>query len=456
MPKHTTTILITLLSLIAWLTACASDSTGRPAAIQPPLSTPTAVAQLEQPDETPVPAAGAGAPDSAQAETPETASRIPTPTPSPMPGPDPTTLALALMPFADGFDSPIFLTHAGDASGRLFVVEKAGLIHIWRDGQRIAEPFLDLTAQVNDGGNEQGLLGLAFDPDFATNGYFYVNYTAADDATVVARYAVEASSPDRADPDSAFEILRVEQPARNHNAGMLAFGPDGYLYVGMGDGGGANDRYENGQNPDSLLGKMLRLDVTGDRTAPYTIPADNPWRMADWNGADVRDEIWAVGLRNPWRYSFDRATGDLWLTDVGQNLFEEVNRVPAGATGGLNFGWPIMEGRQCFPDDDTCDRTGLTLPVTDYRHEDGNCSITGGYVYRGNEFPQIQGVYFFADYCSGAMWALSETAPGEWQQAQVLDAEGRISSFGEDEDGELYLLDLDGGTISRIVITDAP
>ena len=255
-------------------------------------------------------------------------------------------------------------------------------------------------------GSEQGLLGLAFHPRYRQNGYLYVNYTDMAGHTAVVRYTARADGG-AADPGSALPLLRVEQPAANHNGGHLLFGPDGYLYVGLGDGGGAGDTYRNAQSPQSLLGKMLRLDV--DRTEggkPYAIPADNPFRDGPF-----RPEVWAVGLRNPWRYSFDRTSGDLYIADVGQNAYEEVNVVPAGAAPGLNFGWPRMEATHCYPSGSACDRQGLTLPAAEYGRG-GNCSVTGGAVYRGAAQPLLRGAYLFGDYCSGRIWSLHRDGGG--------------------------------------------
>ncbi len=361
--------------------------------------------------------------------------------------PDGVTLATEIV--VEGLQTPVFVTHAGDGSGDLYVLEKAGTIRIVRAGELLADPFLDISERVTTAGNEQGLLGLAFAPDYVESGYFFVNYSATNDDTVIARFQrVADSAPPRADPTGEFVVLQLAQPARNHNGGMLAFGPDGYLYIGMGDGGASGDRYGNGQNPDTLLGKMLRLDVTSDPTQPYTIPADNPWVGVDWNGQDVRDEIWAVGLRNPWRYSFDRATGDLWIGDVGQNQYEEIHFAAAASDGGQNYGWPIMEASHCYASSD-CDVTGLTLPVAEYSHT-GHCSVTGGYVYRGAAFPTLAGVYFYGDYCSGTIWATWPTGD-VWQTAELFDSGVQLSSFGEDEAGELYLTDMSGGRLLRLV-----
>jgi glucose/arabinose dehydrogenase len=294
---------------------------------------------------------------------------------------------------------------------------------------------------VGAGGSEQGLLGLAFHPDYVNNGTFFVNYTDQRGDTVIGRYR-RSSDPNQGDPTSEMVVLRLDQPAANHNGGMLLFGPDGYLWIGMGDGGAAADRFGNGQNPETLLGKMLRLDVNG--AEPYAIPPDNP-AVAD---PAVADEIWAQGLRNPWRYSFDRATGELWIADVGQNAYEEINRVAAGTPQGvLNFGWPIMESQHCFREAN-CASQGLVLPVAEYSHDLG-CSVTGGYVYRGQAFPALQGGYLFGDYCSGRIWAIPATTSEPTQPTQVLASRASISSFGEDEAGELYLTDM-RGTLYRV------
>ena len=334
------------------------------------------------------------------------------------------------------------LASAGDGSGRLFVVEKKGFIRVVRDHVLADTPFLDITDRVGSLSSEQGLLGLAFHPDYAGNGLFFVNYTDLEGNTVVARFAA-SGDPNRAEPGSEVVILTLTQPAVNHNGGHLAFGQDGYLYVGTGDGGGAGDQYANGQNGKTLLGAMLRLDVDGE--APYTVPGTNPFV----GRPDVRDEIWALGLRNPWRYSFDRLTGDLFIADVGQNQFEEVNFQPTGSAGGHNYGWPMMEGRHCYLASQPCERVGLTLPVLEYDHSRG-CSVTGGYVYRGQEFPILTGIYLFGDYCNGRIWGLAPAGNGDWQVAELAQVDGQVSSFGEDERGELYLLDMGRGEILKI------
>jgi glucose/arabinose dehydrogenase len=274
-----------------------------------------------------------------------------------------------------------------------------------------------------------------------------VQYTAGASATtqagetVVARYTVSGDRT-RAEPSTASVVIQIPHPgATNHNAGMLAFGPDGYLYLGTGDGGGGGDPFQNAQNPQSLRGKMLRLDLT---VAPYAIPTTNPY----YGQSSPRPEIWSFGLRNPWRYSFDRGTGDLFIADVGQNIYEEVNRQPAGSFGGQNYGWPIMEGLHCFQAA-TCNQAGLQLPITEYPHNP-ECSVTGGYVYRGAAYPVMAGMYLFGDYCSGRIWTLQNVG-GAWQRVERLDSTVSISSFGEDQAGELYVTGLGSGTLYRVV-----
>jgi glucose/arabinose dehydrogenase len=341
-----------------------------------------------------------------------------------------------------GLTSPVDLQNAGD--GRLFIVEQSGVIRILDDTGLRDEPFLDIRDRVDDGGNEQGLLGLAFHPDFAANGLFYVNYTDGDGDTVIARYRV-GDDPNRADAAGEVVVLTFDQPYPNHNGGGMAFGPDGDLYIGTGDGGSQGDPQERAQNPDSLLGKILRLDV--DAADPYASPPDNVF--ASGGG---RPEVWALGLRNPWRFAFDRASGDLFIADVGQNAQEEVHFQPAASRGGENYGWNTMEGDACFRAP-SCDQSGLELPVAVYPHDGpaGGCSITGGYVYRGAQFPQLAGTYLYADYCSGNLWALWR-AGDAWQSGLVGQVAIRTSSFGEDDAGELYLTDRDGGGLYRLVV----
>src|SRR5512144_194375 len=349
------------------------------------------------------------------------------------PGPPPV---IGLEPFLGGFSQPVGMEHAGDGSNRMFIVEQAGLIRIVRDGRILPSPFLDATALVSCCG-EQGLLGLTFPPGFAAKQYFYINYTDTAGNTVIARYHVSPGDPDAALRDSAEVILTVDQPFTNHNGGRLAFGPDGFLYIGLGDGGSGGDPLGNAQNPRALLGKMLRVDVEG-AVVPYGIPAGNPFA----GSADFRQEIWATGLRNPWRYSFDPRTGDLYIADVGENLREEVNFQPASGRGGENYGWNIMEGLSCFGTG-TCSQTGLTLPIADYDHGLG-CSVIGGHVYRGAQFPSLRGFYLYGDLCSGRIWGLRK-AGDLWENVLLLDSDITITTFGLDEAGELYVTDYAGG-----------
>ena len=344
----------------------------------------------------------------------------------------------------DGIDQPTFVANAGDGSGRIFIVEKTGRIRILNNGQLAATPFLDVSGLIDSGQSERGLLSVAFHPDYKTNGLFYVYYTATGGDVTIARYKV-SSNPDVADPNSAKILLTVTHQRINHNGGQLEFGPDGYLYAGLGDGGGGGDPDHNGQNPKTLLGKLLRLDVnTGD---PYGIPADNPF-ATNKQGAP---EVWAYGLRNPWRFSFDSATGDLYIADVGQNLYEEVDVQKAKTAGGLNYGWNTMEATHCYSQSVGCNQDGLILPVTEYAHGDDGCSITGGYVYRGKQFKDLVGTYFFSDFCSGKIWGMQQDGTSTWKVAQLMSSVGGISSFGQDEAGEIYVCDLNKGIVYHIV-----
>ncbi|MFQ5882972.1 MAG: PQQ-dependent sugar dehydrogenase [Candidatus Methylomirabilales bacterium] len=346
---------------------------------------------------------------------------------------------IALEEVVTGLSHPVYLTHAGDGSGRLFIVEQGGSIRVVRGGKLLPTPFLDLSPLVRSGG-ERGLLSVAFHPRYAANGFFYVNYTNRSGDTVVARYTVSAN-PDRADATTAAVVLIIHQPYSNHNGGQLQFGPDGYLYIGMGDGGSAGDPHGHAQNPNSLLGKMLRIDVSA---VPHAIPKTNPFV----GPGPPLDEVWALGLRNPWRFSFDRQTGDLYIADVGQDSYEEVDIQPAGSQGGENYGWNIMEGAHCFSPQVGCPRAGLTMPVATYRTGE-NCAITGGYMYRGTQVRTHIGTYIFGDYCSGRIWGLQKTDRGGWTFRKLLDTDLHISSFGEDEPGELYAVD-HGGAIYRL------
>jgi len=356
---------------------------------------------------------------------------------------DPSAVTLITMPVASGFDTPVYITSAGDGSGRLFVVEQSGTIRIIQSGSVLPQPFLDIRSLVLAGG-ERGLLSVAFHPHYVENGRFFVYYTARDASVTLAEYRVSPDDPNRADPGSGtvlFSYPHADFP--NHNGGLLLFGPDGYLYMGTGDGGGAGDPNGNAQNLGSVKGKLLRFDV--DHGAPYAIPPDNPFV----GRSDARPEVWDYGLRNPWRFSFDALTGDLWIGDVGQDAWEEIDLQPAGTPGGQNFGWNVMEGMHCYPPGSACTPVG-TLPVAEYGHDLG-CAIIGGYVYRGSQSPALYGVYLFADNCSGRIWALYQDQSGAWQRAELLHTSMQISSFGEDESDELYLLDEAAGVVYHIV-----
>jgi glucose/arabinose dehydrogenase len=340
------------------------------------------------------------------------------------------------------------VTHAGDASGRLFVVEQTGRIRIISDGSLLAIPFLDLRSAVSSGG-ERGLLGLAFHPSYETNGRFYVNFTNLSGDTAINEYRVskDANVADRA---SGRRILTIDQPYSNHNGGHIAFGPDGYLYIGMGDGGGAGDPGNRAQNVNSLLGKMLRIDVNGTSgSRQYRIPSGNPYV-----GKTGLDEIWSRGLRNPWRWSFDRLTGDLWIGDVGQGRYEEIDRSTvtekASRGRGVNYGWRTMEGRACYSPPSGCNTNGKILPVVAYSHAVGDCSVIGGYVYRGSASTDLAGRYVFGDFCTGRIWSIARGAEAPAGRRLFLDTSLNITSFGEGEDGELYVTDIDGG-VRRLV-----
>jgi glucose/arabinose dehydrogenase len=329
---------------------------------------------------------------------------------------------------ASGLFRPVDIQAAYDGSQRLFILEKSGYIRVHQNGELLAAPFLDISDRVDDSSNEMGLLGLAFHPDFEQNGYFYVNYTGAGGHTSISRFQAGAGSTD---PNTEKVLMTIRQPFPNHNGGALAFGPDGYLYLALGDGGAAGDPLKNGQNTASLLGKILRIDVNiGD---PYAIPAGNPFG----------NEVWAYGLRNPWRISFDRANGDLWIGDVGQGAWEEIDTLPAGAQGGANFGWSIMEGNHGYDGDPA---PGLLLPAVEYSHEFG-CSVTGGYVYRGR-MPEWNGIYLYGDYCTGYIWGLLLSAGG-WQNQLLYQTGSNITTFGVDEAGELYFAG-DNGNVYQL------
>lgn len=342
----------------------------------------------------------------------------------------------------NGLIAPTDLAAPADGSGRLLVLEQAGVIRVVAGGNTLPAPFLDITDRVGRNGSERGLLGIALHPNYTKNGFFYVNYTDQNGNTVIARFTVSSADPNRADPASEKVILHVQQPYPNHNGGSMVFGPDGYLYMGLGDGGSQGDPNGNGQSTDTLLGKLLRIDVNnGD---PYTIPDSNPFKKGGG-----KPEIWAYGLRNPWRFSFDRLTGDLYIADVGQDKWEEIDFLPAGAPGGTNFGWNYREGKHPYKGNPPAGLK-LTEPVYDYSHSEG-CSVIGGFVYRGESLPEFRGIYLFTDYCSGTIWGMLRDASGAWQTQTLFQQSGmNISSFGQDANGEIYILDQASGAVYRL------
>ena len=436
-----------LLLMASFVLAACGAEQNQPAAAEPPQVETAATPALSAPvvmtaTNTYVPLVEAQPPVTPTLPPTIEATAVVPPTPTPLSPIGAVTVEPVL---AGGLQKPTFITHAGD--DRLFVLEQVGRIRIFADGKLLERPFLDITDRVGSVSSEQGLLGLAFHPDFARSGaaaegQFYVNYTDYSGHTHISRFSLSAGDPNAADKTSEVNYLTVRQPYPNHNGGSLAFGPDGYLYAGLGDGGSANDPLNAGQSLNTLLGKVLRLDVD-EKDGEYAIPPDNPFA----GNEAALPEIWAYGLRNPWRFAFDRATGDLYIADVGQNLWEEVNFQPAASEGGENYGWRIMEASHCF-EAETCDETGLVQPIFEYDHSKG-CSITGGHVYRGQAFPEMLGNYFVADYCTGTIWRLFPTADG-WLAGVALDTDLVISTFGEDVNGEVYLADYVHGAIYQL------
>ncbi|HEY45671.1 MAG TPA: glucose dehydrogenase [Anaerolineae bacterium] len=402
-----------LIAVLMFLTACSQ----LPEIQAPPSPTvPEAAATPTQIEPTPIPAS-------------------PTPSFFVEKLPDPNSAQWSLI--VSGLEKPVDLQHAGD--DRLFVVEQRGLIRVFEAGELLTEPFLDLRDFVDASGSEQGLLGLAFHPNYAENGLFFVNYTDARGNTVVARFSV-SPDPNIADLNSLRVVIRFNQPYANHNGGGIVFGTDGNLYIATGDGGSSGDPAGNAQKLDSYLGKLLRIDV--DAADPYASPPDNPF--VDGTGLP---EIWAYGLRNPWRFAFDTVTGDLYIADVGQSAWEEVNFQPAGTQGGINYGWNIREGAHTYVGGTT---EGLTDPVAEYGHTLG-VSVTGGPVVRDPSLPDWKGVYLYGDYGSGLIWGLLHDGQGNWQNEVLFDTDYQISSFGTDAAGQVYLIDYVGGAIYRLV-----
>lgn len=414
------------------LAACSSNGGNLPQETLPlpPVSSAAPIAGAA-PEESPsAPAKTAGeTPPSPTAAAPSTVSAFPDPG------------SAHWVQFLTGLVKPTDLESAGDGSGRLFILEQPGRIRVVEKGQLLERPFLDITGQVGSQGSEQGLLGLAFHPQYAQNGIFFTNYTDRDGTSVVSQWRVSADA-NLADPQSEQVLLTVAQPYANHNGGGVVFGPDGLLYLSFGDGGSAGDPQGNAQNTQTLLGSILR--IRPDLQGGYTIPAGNPFA----GGQGGLPEIYLYGLRNPWRFSFDGATGDLYIADVGQNQWEEIDYLPAGSPGGENFGWNYYEGNHPYQGRPPAD-VQLVFPVYEYSHAVG-CSVTGGYVYRGQALAGWQGIYLFGDYCSGTVWGLLKDPQGQWQSQQLFQTGLRISAFGQDENGELYLLDHGQGQLLRL------
>jgi glucose/arabinose dehydrogenase len=384
---------------------------------------------------TPSPSTPTIAPEPQTSVPPTTVSDTAAPTqiPATSTSSNPTTFpdpnAYAWQPITSGLTRPVDLQD--DGSGRLYIIEKPGRIRILENGQLLSTAFLDIDDRVNDSSNEMGLLGLAFHPNYSQNGYFYVNYTGRGGDTFISRFQASGNS---ADPSSETVLLNIAQPFPNHNGGVVTFGPDGYLYAGLGDGGAQGDPFGNAQNLDVLLGKILRIDVnSGD---PYAVPPDNPFG----------NEIMHYGLRNPWRISFDKLTGDLYIADVGQGEWEEIDFVPVGSNGGLNFGWDYYEGNHDYDPQGAAGK--YVLPVAEYSHAEGGCSVTGGYVYRGSMM-EWNGIYLYGDYCTGFVWGLINS-DGGWQSQLLFEPNVRITSFGQDTAGEIYMLS-DGGEVYKLM-----
>ena len=365
--------------------------------------------------------------------------------PAPPPPPPPGPVNAALTQFASGFVDPVGLVQVAGSSNRFLVLEQRGTIRIIQNGAVLATPFLDIQSIVTSGG-ETGLLGIALHPQFAQNRRFFLNYTTSRFGalqSIIAEYQVSLTDPNRADPTTERILIQLNQPFDNHNGGQLAFGPDGFLYIAFGDGGDAGDPLRNGQNLQTLLGKILRIDVNSTSTGKqYGIPATNPFA----SGANGLAEIWAFGLRNPWRFSFDTAGGRLFAGDVGQDSFEEIDIIQRGG----NYGWNTMEGAHCFNPPSACNQSGLLLPIFEYNHNDGSSAVIGGFVYRGAAIPTLQGAYVFGDLTSNNIWFLRESPPGIWSRTLLLATGRTISSFGQDQAGEMYVLDYNAGLVLKL------
>jgi glucose/arabinose dehydrogenase len=438
---------LAMMAVAAVILSGCSSATGSPSASSTMSAGAASSASAASPTGSPT-----ASPSRTAALTP-VPTRVVTPTPIRTPAPKPSVDGpdqLAVQPIASGLSNPVGVTNAGDGSDRLFVVQLGGQVRvIAADGTLRAAPFVDLSGRVTAGG-EQGLLGLAFHPNFAANGRLFVDYTRAGDGATIVSELTAAADRGSANPSSERILLTVSQPFANHNGGQIAFGPDGYLYIGLGDGGSGGDPQGNGQNQQVLLGKILRINVNG--TPPpgmaYGIPSTNPYAGAGIAPGAGLPEIWAYGMRNPWRFSFDRGSGDLYIGDVGQNAWEEVDRQPAGSRGGENYGWNAFEATHCFS---ACGGVSYVPPIAEYSHTSG-CSITGGYLYRGSRQPSLNGFYVFGDYCTGTIFTVPGGGGGKTPKA-VASTSLLISSFGEGEDGEIYLVDHGGGGLYRVAVS---
>jgi len=424
--------------LMGVFSSCSSFVPTREPTALPPTSSSTRVLPLSNLEVTP----SAAPPDSAP--THDTGTAGPTavllaPSDSPRPTSQrefvyPDAQDFTWQSVASGLQNPVGIANAADQTSRLYILEQSGLVRVLQGGVVSELPFLDVRSKVSCCG-ERGLLGLAFHPDYVNNGTIYVNYTEVGGDTVIARFSTAADNPEQIDPESEDILLNITQPYANHNGGGMAFGPDGYLYIGLGDGGSANDPHGNAQNTNTLLGKILRIDVNEGEY--YAIPQGNPFVT----GGGL-PEIWAYGLRNPWRFSFDSHTGNFYIGDVGQNAWEEVDFWPVMAPSGANFGWNFREGTHEIEGVPPVDLQ-LVEPVAEYEHDQG-CSVTGGVVYRGKALPEWDGVYVYGDYCSGKIWGLLPTASGAWQNKLLFETGFKITAFGQDEAGEVYLVDYSG------------
>jgi len=421
------------IALLLLLAGCAPQSAS-PSTIPSASASPSATAAGS------IPSTASVAPSEGVSPTPAQSGSTNPPLPT---GPDRLQIELV----ASALVAPVGIVAANDGSGRLFVTEQRGTVRVIdADGTIEPDPFIDLSDRLTSGG-ERGLLGLAFHPDFAGTGRLFVHYSRAGDGAAIVSELRATADHSRADPTTERVLLTVAEPYANHNGGQIAFGPDGYLYIGLGDGGSGGDPLGNAQNREVLLGKILRIDVDGTSAGrAYAIPSSNPFADGGIEPGAGLPEIWAYGLRNPWRFSFDPEGGDLYIGDVGQGRWEEIDRQPGDSRGGENYGWNVMEGRHCY--ETGCDQAGYVKPIAEYGHDLG-CSVSGGYVYRGTLYPELVGIYVFGDYCSGRIFTLN-IDEGTITPKTVLLSGLRVSSFGVDERGELYVADIGAGAIYRL------